>query len=1210
MQYYDYKTDSFVNISFEENKLRGVIDIIQLGDGSLLAIVSGRGIYRIDKNKKCIVYDNELNSLCKLGTLSCMYEDSSQGKLWIGTSNNGLLCINLTDKAVNTYKKPILLSDRVSDIVSDYDGDLFISTDKGISVFNELEGGFVRIPFEDNLSYDIRDMIRASDGKIYVATFNNGVYVVDKKEHKIFSANLCSTELDMSKARVVSLYCDRDSNLWVGCFQEGFVCSSVKDMDFHSWSHPNMFGRSGYGISAIRKTRDGKTWVGVEGMGVACLDDDYSIISNVLPGRTIVSVFEDSEGGLWLGDYYDGIRFLDRSNGKVRTVSGIIGRVKSIVEDSDGYLYISCFGHGLKRYDRKNGKILDILEITSNTHGLKNKWINILMIDSRQRLWIGHYKGVDCYDIKKGEFISLPSDSAMNYSICYSLAEDSKNNVWIGTNKGLFCVDNNKVRRFTVKEGLANDVVCGVTEDSDGNIWCSTFGGLSRLGADKSIKNYFLSSGLANQEFVRGVYDNGGKMLFFGAGNKLIYFVPDEVESASYSRSPLITRLTVDNEAVNLSTQKGGRTIIDDELILSEEFFFSNNTNSFSFDFSTMDYGSTNNIYYEYRIKELSDEFLSTLPGIPTVTFNHLPYGDYTMEVRACLGNSHSPLKKWTLHIAYPWYLSWYGIFAYVIVLLLVGWRIWYSQRRKRINRMNEEKLKIFMNIVHDVRSPLTMIINPLENLLRDCCELTYRKPLLTMQKNTRRILKLVEQMLDLSRLDKGQLEMNLVPTDLSIYIEEVCQSFDYLSEERNINLQFIHEKDGPVMAFIDPDYFDKIIVNLISNAFKYTSDGGEISVSLSSVNNMATIKVVDSGTGIDESDLKRIFERFYQAKGASFGYGIGLNLASMLVEKHNGKISASNRTDRSGSCFTVSVPLVSEKNQNVLSVGVQAENLLYKKTVSDEKDTVTENLKCVRTKTNYRVLFADDDKDLCSYISSELSSEYRVKVVNDGAEALEEILTTIPDLVITDLCMPEIDGIELVKSIKKNINTNHIPVVLLTTRASRENYMKSLEVKADAFIAKPFVIDELRMVISNLLANRHILKGKFSGVQEQNGKLKNLEVKSNDDILMEHIMEIINKNMDNPELNVEFLAESVGVSRVQLYRKLKEITCISPAEFIRNIRMKQAARLLKEERINVSQVTYMVGFVNPTHFSTVFKKYYGMTPGDYVLHHKNLSRG
>lgn len=450
-------------------------------------------------------------------------------------------------------------------------------------------------------------------------------------------------------------------------------------------------------------------------------------------------------------------------------------------------------------------------------------------------------------------------------------------------------------------------------------------------------------------------------------------------------------------------------------------------------------------------------------------------------------------------------------------------------------------------------------------------------------------------------------------------YIKELISLFTYQAEKRNINLCFDYEQEE-LPAWIDPNNFDKVLVNLLSNAFKYTPDGGEIKISLREKVNELTvgdlqhfieIEVIDSGSGIDANKLEKIFERFYQAPSNGFngsiGFGIGLNLCRMIVKLHHGTINACNRQDAQGSRFIIHIPY--GKDHLKKSEWVDAENKTTSRVPSVlglSQESEEETAKTRNHKANYRIVIVDDDDEILRFLEAELSLQYKVYICRNGKEGLQTILKQQPDLIISDVVMPEMDGISLLKTIRNNPNVSHIPFILLTSKAEYKDRIEGLSKGADAYLGKPFVVEELRVHIKNLIETRLLLKGKFSGVRDQVGKIEIAENKSGDERLMERVMNVMNKFLDDSEFNVEMLAREVGLSRVQLHRKMKDITGVSTSVFIRNLRMKKAAALLQEGKLNISEIADAVGFDSQANFATVFKKFYGVSPSEYAASIRN----
>ncbi len=536
-----------------------------------------------------------------------------------------------------------------------------------------------------------------------------------------------------------------------------------------------------------------------------------------------------------------------------------------------------------------------------------------------------------------------------------------------------------------------------------------------------------------------------------------------------------------------------------------------------------------------------------------------------------------------------PWYAT---TFAKIVYLLLFVFAmlalIRYKQERMK-TQYEEQKMKFLINATHDIRSPLTLIMGPLKKLKQNANTADNQRYIDIIERNAQRMLTLVNQILDVRKIDLKQMQIHCSKTDVVALVNGIVSLYRFHVKERNITLSITHNK-GVIELYVDRGSIEKVINNLLSNAVKYTFDGGEISIDIEEREHDVVLSVEDNGVGMSQKEYVQVFNRYYQgvnSRGYNVGgTGIGLNLCKQLVELHHGTISAGPRKDgKQGSRFTVTLLLGKE-------------HLLPEEI--DESISSAPSLQKVSSRKDGRILVADDDMEVARYIKLELGTWYNVNIVSNGVYALQALLVDQYDLLISDVMMPEMDGITLLKNVKQNPNISDVPVILLTSQAEVEDRLRGLENGADAFIPKPFSINELHITIDNLINNVRRLRGKFSGMQTQDDKIDNVEMEDNDKRLMEKIVTAVNNNYKDSDYGVEQLSSDVGLSRVQLHRKMKQLTGIAASDFIRNIRLKQAARLLSEKNVNVGQVAYAVGFKSLAHFSTLFKKYYGVTPTEY----------
>jgi len=1215
LQLYIPEKDAFMSVRFPDNLIPSVEGVVELHTGEIWVVTSGRGTFSVDRTTMKAKALTDVNQACGNLLLSHIFKDSFNN-IWIPVPENKILRVLPGDgDRFRVYET----SDAVESFTENEQGQFYISSSQNISRWDQDNQSFVLVK---NLpaTFMKPQILSGKDGIIYIGTNGQGLYYLEPGSMEIHPVNeTANREVNLRKIKVESMFKDKSGNIWIGCFRKGLLMIPNELSLFNFMDFSKLEYESGKCISSVYRGVDGMIWAGAENGELMNLDENGNILASYIFKNTVSSICEDSGNSFWVGTNYGGLFRFDKRTGNKVSMSGFENDyIKAIIEDKERNTYFSVFGKGLMLYNQETHKRKQILsndDITSLF--LKNNWINIMMCDSEGKVWTGHYKGIDCYDPHNDVFCKIKGDSILHSAICYSLLEGDKGVIWIGTNNGLYkySAETEQFVHYTTEKGLPDNVICGLAKDNSGNIWCSTYRGLCKINVtDNSIYPYSSGNGLFDKEYTRSIYFQYNKRdVYFGGVYGITHFIPDSIYLQEFNNEPVLTNLHLNNHKVNTFVFSAGRPISDTELTEASHLYLSYRDNTFTLEFSTMDYNEPDNIHFEYRMVEVSEEWSQTPPGYNRITYNRLPYGNYSLEIRARENGIYSPMKKITITIVPPWYLSSVAKCFYTLTLLLFVCILYYFLRRrikkKRQEEINEAKLQFFTNISHEIRSPITLIISPLSMLIKREYDEVTTKALQTMNRNANRIARLLNQLLDIHRIDKGLMKLTFSHTNIVEFIEEITKGFEYQAEKWKINLRFEHDA-SPVAAWIDRNNFDKILTNLLSNAFKFTPKEGEIIISLSSGNdfnrkdplrNYIEISVKDSGIGLDEKKLDKIFERFYQlpTTTSSSGSGIGLNLCKTLVELHHGIISAANRKDIKGSCFTIRVPSGNEhlKKEEI----AKPDSLAYKNSEHNSYFEIKDEVKNKKNKSKSKVMIIDDDESICLYLKEELSPYYNVTTYNNGLEALRSALKTIPDLIISDVIMPEMDGFTFLKSIKKNNNTSHIPVILLTSRTEYDYRIKGWDKGADAILAKPFSIEELLLLCTNLISGRVHLKGKFTGVQDQNERIKPVRLKSNEEQLMDRIMNVINKNINNPQLNVELLAKEAAISRVQLHRKLKEMAGISAGDFIRNIRLKQAAEILKSKDINISQVAYAVGYNSPSLFSAAFKKLYGISPTEYA---------
>lgn len=1256
---YDSETDTFREIPMIRAGKRVFPHITQmqkLHNGEIWVVTTGQGIFRLDEEKQQAESIDAIMRQVNYNFQSNLYEDSHYN-IWIGTEGHGLICYLPDTQEVRVFRYPVINDNYVSAIGEDKYGNLFIGTQKhGLSRYEREQNRFVPVPYMGGEELSIYCLTLVDD-RLLIGTDGQGLKTYNRMTGKIEDYSINSAPLDFSEGKIHTIMEDRDKNLWVGLFQKGIVLMPKQENPFEYYGNKSIhYNPIGQGcVMSIYQDSNRHLWVGADNEGIFELDAEgrrlrhYQLGNNPRSmANTIMCMYEDTNGDFWLGSYTRGLAKLNRRTGECEYPLPVDNeKIFSITEDRHKNLYIATFGSGFYQYNLVT-KELKHYESSKDETGdltrneLANDWVNYIFCDSEGMIWLGHYKGISCFNPVNESFINYRKvNTLVEDRVGYVVQEDHAGNIWAGTTDGLYCFNKktDELTCFTVADGLPNNVICGICEDEEHNMWISTYMGICKYDAKTGrYINYYAGDGLQGNEFTHGAFykDEAGKV-YFGGINGITYFQPSSIESVLKDTKVWITDFSIFNQPVRKNTRSGRHTVIYTSVPDANMFQLAHYDNTFSIVFSTLQYNNPEQISYQYKIEELSNQWLSTEPGVNRVTYNNLLPGKYTFHVRALSHGNLSEIRTVKILITPPWYEMWwaYCIYAFLFGLLVLGIVNYILSRmrhrreimkREHAEQLNEAKLQFFINISHEIRTPMTLIINPLEKLLAEKKGGEVQKTYLMIYRNAQRILRLINQLMDIRKLDKGQMFMKFRETDMVGFIDDVMLTFDYMARKKKIHFSFEHVMPQ-LKVWVDMNNFDKILMNIFSNAFKYTPEQGEITVILSTgrdstrcdpLKEYFEITVTDNGIGLDREKIERIFERFYQIDNdvtkSNFGTGIGLHLSRSLVELHHGIILAENREDAPGSRFIIRIPLGSahlrtDELEDVEAV-ITPHTVLVKPEKTDleeafEEEEDEESKKAGKSKNRMRILIVEDEEEILSYLKEELEGDYRIMTRKNGREAYDTILADTPDLVISDIMMPEMDGLSLCRKIKQNTNVNHVPVILLTAKSKPEDTMEGMATGADAYMVKPFNTELLKSTIANLIANRKLLKSKFSGAQQQEDKVQKLSMKSADEILMSKIMKVINENLSNPDLNVEMLAANVGLSRVHVHRKLKELTNLSARDFIKNIRLQQAAALLKEKKLTVSEVAYATGYTNLSHFSSSFKEVHGMSPKEYMLAHQ-----
>ena len=1234
--YFDYETETISRIPATGNYMlsNDITDLSVAADSGLWITHYHFGVDYYDRKTKLFTPYSSKNVKGLEGNNWVSKEDGN-GNLYIGHHLRGLSIVSLKDRTAKNYQhdpnNPYSIPDNeVRALCIDKNKNVWVGTNNGLALFNPQSEKFItfkHIEGNENslLSDQILDIKQMKDGTLWICTNMGGVSILNLRENtfispeKITFSNITVTNDNhgLSGPNARSIIQDSFGNIWIGNYRGG--------VDFISYAQP-LFNTIAYTIEKQGKINNKQVWglwadnhqiwLGGEGeLGIyekGKKTKNFSLHEcRLLPQTHINVIYQDKQERLWLGTYKNGILLYTPKDGRITRIGDKGSEfldICSFSEDINGKIWIgtqtgiySYFNNQLSYEKELNAQLPDIM-----VHGI--------IRDKNGKLWVGTFgKGVCVFDEDDKKLYNFTTDHSFPSNAVNYMMEDSRKRILVATREGIIIFKDvsqpNVFVSFGAKEGLENTQVRAIQEDHDGYIWISTNGGISRLDEkNKRFYNYNYHDGIPMGDFMDGstcITPDG--TLFFGSQNGACYFNPRELSSPREVSPVTITQFFIYNKQTESRDTRLPVPISNRIVELPY------NQNTFNISFNVLDYTQSSQVEFSYMLEGLENAWYST-QGDNQVTFRNIPHGNYVFKVKTRFRNQewNENAAQLTVVIAPPLWLTWYAKLGYVILFIFALYALlrFYKrkldlesslevERKQSLNKqeLNEERLRFYTNITHELRTPLTLILGPLEDLLSDATlSPKHANKISIIHDSATRLLNLINRILEFRKTETQNRKLSVAKGDLGQLVQEVGLRYKELNPNNKVNYH-IHIETEDTEIFYDADMITIILDNLMSNAAKYTSEG-DITLSLRSVEEnqikYTEISVSDTGHGIDAEALPHIFDRYYQAKSKyqASGSGIGLALVKGLSELHEGILKVESAVD-TGTTFTLRL-----LTENTYPNAIHAQHDMEKKPMDAEETTITDT----PTENHPIVLVVEDNADIREYIRSSFTDIYEVITAKDGKEGWELAQARIPNIIVSDIMMPVMDGIELCKRIKEDMRTSHIPVILLTAKDSLQDKEEGYASGADSYLTKPFSAKLLHSRINNLLETRKKIASLLALADtqpKQESAVSSLNKLDNE--FLQKITQIIEENLEMEKMDIAFIADKMCMSHSTLYRKIKGLTDMSANEFIRKVKMRKGVELLMSGQYTISEIAYMIGFSSVAYFRQCFKDEYGMSPSDYV---------
>ncbi|GHU98704.1 hybrid sensor histidine kinase/response regulator [Bacteroidia bacterium] len=1215
-----------------------IYDICVLPGGNIFLAVDNHIYEHIDGAFKIRA---SLPDKCDIRTLFA----DSRNVMWIGTMNNGIFSMDLEGSSIVPHRQMSGTIGKPTCFYEDSRHNLWVgSWREGLLKVEEPFGPNPRykLSMNDNSLGSIITSVVEDDlcHYLWVGTYDGLKVITDKTaQHGHLTYNTDTHPELFASNEVRSIIKDDEGTIWMTTMGSGLKKAVVYRRHF-DLLQPNSLDRSVVynDINAVFLSPDSTLWLGVKmnlfayiPKGQKLKKHDSSLpLRDYRAGQTVCDFLPLDGGDMWISTRYNGALSVRYGNGEI-TSAKIINK-KSCPQlsndhffmarrDSRGNIWVGTQS-GLELFTpKKDGGFA--LATTKRIREITADVVQAMLIDRGGNLWLGTEKNgmIEVALDKNGEPAGQRSFNVDNglapHNDIQCFFEDSHATIWAGSQGGAIASLDQNRERFSIVEAiysLYTDAVFSINEDSRQNLWLGTDKGLLRYSpyaTQKQVLLYNSKYDTGNASFTRGAtFKTADGKMFFGSNLGLVSFYPESLDDKTSEPNTIITDILINGNPMEPSPEndRPSPSFMSNVRLSYKEY-------NITIKFSALTFYDAHAERYAYKMEGLDDHWRYTEGAKPMITYN-LRKGSYRFMVKASLGNGGWGASTAVLSIraaAAPWN-SWWAYMSYTLMVLLFGLyylRV-YKKRthlenmlrfeqleRQKSDEVNQVKLVFFTNVSHELFAPLTILSCSVDEFSEKSTDKALAPILKTMKANLSRLIRLTLQILEFRKAESGNLELRVSPGDLSEFIKKICDdNFGILSQNKNISLGFTSEP-GAIQGWFDSDKVDKIVFNLLSNAVKYNYEGGKVNLRLSRRDTMAVIEVSDTGCGISKERLGGLFTRFYEGdyrKFNTFGTGIGLSLVKNLVDLHNGTISVTSQVGK-GTVFTVELPCERGSYNETQIVDESAANAQQSPT-----DSALLNTNDLEAGEKFSILIVEDNDDLQQMLATYFEQSYDVRTAQNGRQALEMAHQFDFDIILTDYAMPEMDGVELCREIKSNLETSHIPVVLLTAKIHTEDKVTGFNAGADMYITKPFNFAELFAAVTAQCNNRRRIA---HGYRRRSDGDEGFAFTPLDQSFLRKATDIVMDNIDNPEFTTEKFGRELNISQPTLYRKIKSLTGLSAHEFGRNLRMKYAGTLLLQYDKNISQVAYAVGYNNPKHFSSSFKKEMGMTPREWINSHQ-----